>query len=91
MTYVEISRILTVIVSITITYGLYDQANKIWKTKSAKDFTASLLISLIANELIWLNYGIALREWPIIFITLLNIPAVIKAIIGYRRWGHHAD
>ncbi len=87
MTYVQISRILAIVVSFTITYGLYDQANKIWKTKSAKDFSASLLVSLIANEIVWLNYGIALQEWPIITISMLNIPAVIRAIIGYRRWG----
>ncbi len=86
MTWLEISRLVTLIASITITVGLYDQALKIWRTRSAKDFTATLVAALILNELAWLNYGFALKEWLIIVIGLANIPAVFISGVGFLRY-----
>lgn len=86
MDYVNFSRIFTVIASISIIIGLYTQAFKIWRTKSAKDFTWVIIFALLFNELAWLNYGIALFEWPIIIIGLANIPAVIIALIGFIKY-----
>lgn len=82
----EFCRILTVVASFLITIGLYDQSIKIWCTKSAKDFTLTIVISLIFSELAWLNYGLALQEWPIIFISSINIPAVLLCMFGYFRY-----
>jgi len=86
MNYLEISRIVALIASVFITIGLYHQAFKIWKTKSAKDFTWTIIIALLLNELAWLNYGFALVEWPIIVIAFANVPAVIIASIGYFKY-----
>ena len=85
--YLDISRLITALASMVMTIGLYLQVIKIWRSKSAKDFSPGLLFALILNEAAWLNYGVALSEWPIILIGILNMPAVIMAIIGYRRWG----
>jgi MtN3 and saliva related transmembrane protein len=82
----EISRILTVIASIVITIGLYMQMIKIYKTQSAKDFDTILVISLVANEYAWLNYGLNLHEWPVILISGLNLPAVTGIGIGYIKY-----
>jgi len=87
MDYLEISRIITITASILITIGLYDQVIKIWKTRSAKDFTITLLIALFVNEIAWLNYGFALHEWPIILIGAANVPAIIIALVGYFKYG----
>lgn len=87
MDYLEISRILTILASALITIGLYAQVIKIWTTKSAEDFSLILLIALFVNEVVWLNYGFALNEWPIILVGLLNIPAVIIAVIGFFKYG----
>jgi uncharacterized protein with PQ loop repeat len=81
--YAEVSRVLTLVVSVLITYSLYDQAWKLWRTKSGKDFTKSIIIALTANELVWLNYGFSISEWPIIVIGLLNVPASIWITAGY--------
>ena len=86
MSYLDISRIVTFVASILITFGLYDQACKIWRTESAKDFTVSLVAALLFNEAAWLNYGFALSEWPIITLGFLNIPAVIIAGVGFVRY-----
>jgi MtN3 and saliva related transmembrane protein len=66
--------------------GLWSQAIKIWQTKSAKDFTYLLVFALIFNEFAWLNYGLSLREWPIIFIGFSNIPAVVIIFIGFLKY-----
>lgn len=86
MVYLEWSRIATFIASIFITISLYGQALKIWHTKSAKDFTVSIIIALIVNEIAWLNYGFSLWEWPIIVLGFLNIPASIIAGFGFMRY-----
>ncbi|MCL5795012.1 MAG: SemiSWEET family transporter [Patescibacteria group bacterium] len=86
MNWLEISRFFTVIASLAITFGVYVQSYKIWKTKSAGDFTFILIIALVFNEVAWLNYGIALREWPIILISSLNIPGIVATAIGYIKY-----
>jgi MtN3 and saliva related transmembrane protein len=86
MNYLELSRLAILAASILITIGLYDQSLKIWRTKSAKDLTLTLVFALVINEATWLNYGFALREWPIIAIGLLNTPAVLIATVGYLRY-----
>lgn len=88
MNYLETSRIITLIASIFITFGLYDQSLKIYKTKSAKDFTWTIIFALLLNEVAWVNYGFSLSEWPIIFVGLVNIPAIVIIIIGYYKYNN---
>lgn len=84
-TYPGASRFLTFVVSLVITYSLYDQANMLWRTRSSKDFARSLVITLVANEFAWFNYGYSIKEWPIIVLGALNIPAVLWLTVGYIR------
>lgn len=87
MDYLELSRIITLIASVVIAIGLYDQTFKMFRTKSAEDFTWTIVFALAFNELAWLNYGSALKEWPIILVGLINIPAIIFIVIGYMKYG----
>ncbi len=86
MTYIEFSRLFVIFASITITSGLYAQTFKLWKTRSAKDFSGVLVVSIIINELGWLNYGFALHEWPIIAVGIANTPAAIAIAVGYKKY-----
>lgn len=86
MTYIEISRIAVILASATITFGFYAQAWKLWKFRSSKDFSLALVFAVLINELIWINYGIALNEWPIILVGCLNMPAVLTITIGYFKF-----
>ncbi len=85
--YIEISRILTLIGSVGVVFGLYHQVFKIYKTKSAKDISVLMITALILSESVWLNYGIALSEWPIILLGCLNFPGLILLAIGYGKYG----
>lgn len=84
--WLEISRYIVFVASIAISFGLWDQALKIWRTKSAKDFTVTIIVALIFNEIAWVNYGLALKEWPIVIVDLLNVPAVFIAGLGFFRY-----
>jgi len=86
MTYLEFSRILTFVGSISLTIGAYSQAYKIWRTKSVKDFTPVLIFALVLVELVWLNYGIVLKEWPIIALEAINIPGIFATAILYIKY-----
>lgn len=84
--YIELSRILVTIGSIGMITGIYAQGIKIWRFKSAKDVSAILVIASLLNEILWLNYGIAIREWPILIIDSVSIFGVILIVTGYLKY-----
>jgi len=86
MTYADIARLLVTLTSFLLTYGLWAQVVKTWKTRSAKDFAAPTVISWLLAEIAWLNYGIAIREYPMILLGISNLPAAILAVIGYFKF-----
>ena len=89
--YGEISRIFVVLTSIVITFGLYSQGIKIWRTKSAKDFSPILIIALFLDWIAWYNYGFVLWEWPIILIGSLSFPGVVLVVLGYLKYRKGGD
>ncbi len=72
---------------LVITAGVYIQMIKVFQTKSAKDFALILVIALLYNEVAWLWYGIYIREWPVVVIGAINIPADIGIAIGWWLYG----
>ncbi len=86
MNYLQLSRYAVLMASILITVGLYSQAVKIWRTESAKDFSFLIVVAIFFNEIIWINYGFSLKEWPIILISSLNLPGAVVIVIGYIKY-----
>jgi MtN3 and saliva related transmembrane protein len=86
MDYPTISRLAVIAASFLITMGLYQQAYKIWKTRSVRDFVAVVIAAVLVNELAWLNYGMMLGEWPIILVTALNLIPAAAICMGYIRF-----
>ncbi|MGH8507125.1 MAG: SemiSWEET family transporter [Gammaproteobacteria bacterium] len=82
----DIIRINTALAGLAITVGVYVQCIKIFQTKSAKDFSPILILSLLYNEASWLIYGLGIEEWPIIALTIIAFPAEIGILIGYVRY-----
>lgn len=83
MSGVDILRTNVAIAGIVITVGFYIQAFRIFRTKSAKDFSCFLVLAIFYNELSWLAYGEAIGEWPVLLLAIANIPADIAVLIGY--------
>ena len=86
MNYPTLSRFFVTGASLLIAFGLYHQAFKTWKTRSVRDFAGSKVAALLVNELAWLNYGLMLGEWPIIFVTSLNLIPAIAVVVAYCRF-----
>lgn len=86
MDYAFFSRIITVVASIAITIGLYHQGIKIWRTKSVTDFSWIIVVALLFNDLAWLNYGLSINEWPIIVVSIANLPATVMVGVGYQKF-----
>lgn len=84
--YDEVSRIIALSSSALITVGTYDQVWRIWRTKSVGDISASFVLLSGVNEVTWLNYGIAIGEWPMIIVGIVNFPACALAIWGYFKF-----
>ncbi len=84
--YEEVSRYLVTLASVLLILGLYHQVYKMFKTKSASDFSYGMLGALFLAELAWLNYGIVLDEWPILVMVVAEIPASILALYGRYRF-----
>lgn len=56
------------------------QVYKVWKSKSARDLSLTMMLIVFTSTLIWLIYGFALNLWPVIlangFICVLSIMLV---------------
>ncbi len=94
MSWFFVSQLLAFCASIFLVVGVYHQAWKLWRTKSVDDFTPTIVIALFLNEFFWLNYGIQLKEWPIVVIPTTSIPAATAIVVGYfkfRTKGNHGN
>lgn len=80
---IDTLRINVAIAGIVITVGFYIQAFRIFRTKSAKDFSWFLILALLYNEISWLVYGKVIGEWPVFLLAIANIPADVAVLVGY--------
>jgi uncharacterized protein with PQ loop repeat len=86
VTYCDVSRVMTFLANVMISVGLYAQCYKIFRTKSSKDFNPFLVAALSIGQIMALNYGLAIREWPIIAISSFNLAPVTLLAIGCCRY-----
>ena len=82
------SELLTFVAALLITFGLYDQALRVWKRESADDLSLPLVASVLLNEVMWLNYGVHLlpAQKVVAAVPALNIPAAIILAVGYFKF-----
>ncbi len=57
-----------------------------FSTRSTDDFSMLMILSLLICQLSWINYGYALSEWPILMLSLIELPAGIMAMVGYLKF-----
>ena len=69
------------------TIAFVPQVLKIWRTKSAKDVSLATFAAFTLGVVLWLLYGIARQEPPIIIwnsVTLLLAVAILVMKVKYR-------
>ncbi len=75
---VETITIIGLLAGLCTTFGLFPQIIKSWKTKRTKDVSLLMYIILIIGILLWLGYGLFLKDLPIV---LWNAVALVLAAI----------
>lgn len=64
--------------AIFTTISFFPQVVKIWKTKSTQDISLVTFLVFCIGAVLWLTYGIMLKDIPII---LTNFLIIIQALI----------
>ena len=81
------SFVIGIIAGTLTTISFIPQIIKIYKTKNAKDLSVLMFLIFSLGVLLWLIYGIAIGELPVIIancVTLLFIIVILAMKIRYR-------
>lgn len=63
------------------------QAYKIFKRKSAKDISIITYSFLFVGAVIWIFYGIEIKEFPVIITNILGTINIGLVILGWFMYG----
>jgi MtN3 and saliva related transmembrane protein len=72
------------------TIAFLPQVRQVWKTRSAEDLHIGTLVSFTVGITLWLIYGIAVKQMPVIVanaVTLVLQVAIIFLKLRYARAG----
>lgn len=68
-------------------FANFPQIYKIFKTKSAKDIAISTYLILTTGSIVWILYGIEIRNIPILLMDGLALLEFIAILIGCYLYG----
>lgn len=80
---VNIWIIIAISAIIISAFNIVPQIFKSYKTKSTKDLSYGMLFVIAIGNLLWIVYGIHLKDWAIIIANILVISSVI--ILGFMK------
>lgn len=77
----EISAFIGFAAAVFTTSGFLPQAFKIIKTKSTKDISLMMYLVLWLGTLLWLIYGIAINELPVIVANTISLSFISTILL----------
>jgi MtN3 and saliva related transmembrane protein len=63
------------------------QAYKIFKRKSAKDISITTYSMIFLGSLVWILYGIEIKDFPLILANTVGIISISSVIFGWYLYG----
>ncbi len=84
MPYVDI---IGYIAGILIVISLIPQIAKSWKTKSTKDLSLPRYLIYVMGVVLWLIYGVALNNGPMIILNSVNLVLASSVVYLKIRYG----
>jgi MtN3 and saliva related transmembrane protein len=69
------------------TASFVPQLIKIWKTKSAEDVSRRMFIAVSVGMFLWLIYGIALGQIPMIVWNSVSLVLALAILVLKHRFG----
>lgn len=69
------------------TTAFLPQAIKTWRTKSAKDLSLPMFLIFCVGIILWLIYGIAISNWPMILSNVFTFMLAVSILYHKLRYG----
>ncbi|WP_417460898.1 SemiSWEET family sugar transporter [Kordiimonas sp.] len=69
------------------TIAFVPQVVRAWKTKSTKDVSLSMFAILCAGIFMWIVYGIAIGDVPVIIANVVTLCLASSVIVAKLRFG----
>jgi len=68
------------------TTAFVPQAVQTWRTRSARDVNAALLVLLVAGNALWFTYGALVGSWGLVAANIVTVP--LCALILWVKLRH---
>ena len=82
-----ILSVLATIFGVVNGFANFPQIYKIFKTKSAKDLSVLTYIVLVVGSLVWVLYGIEIKNFPVLIMNGLAFLEFIAILFGIFIYG----
>lgn len=79
-------QVLGLIAGTLTTAAFLPQVLKTWKTRSAKDLSLGMFSLFCLGVLLWLVYGIAVKDVPVIAANLITLMLASTLLVFKLRW-----
>ena len=69
------------------TIAFIPQVNRAWRTRSTKDVSLSMFAILLTGVFMWIVYGFAIGDIPVIVANIITLGLVSSVIVAKLRVG----
>ncbi|MHC5035868.1 MAG: SemiSWEET family sugar transporter [Planctomycetota bacterium] len=83
----EITTVLGFAAAVLTTSAFFPQVVQTWRTRSAKDLNLKMFLLLTVGIFLWLVYGIAIGEWPVIVANTVGLLSSLTMLVFKIRYG----
>ncbi|MEO0551574.1 MAG: SemiSWEET transporter [Bacteroidota bacterium] len=66
-------QLIGLLAGILTSISFLPQVIKTWKSKSAKDLSLNMFMLFTTGIILWLIYGLIIRDWPIILANVFTL------------------
>jgi MtN3 and saliva related transmembrane protein len=84
---VDVTTLVGLAAGLLTTVSLVPQVTKIWKTRSAKDVSRKMFIAFCLGVSLWLVYGIAKGDIPMIIWNSVSLALAVSILAMKLRFG----
>lgn len=79
----SILAVTATVVGVLLGLANVPQAYKIFKSKSAKDISLASFLIIEFGSLVWVLYGLEIKNYPIVIPNILGLVSTTFVLIGY--------
>lgn len=73
--------------AILTTIAFLPQALKIWRSRSSRDVSLGMAVTLLIGVVLWLTYGLLRADLPIIAANVVTLFLAGSILVGKLRFG----